>query len=120
MVKMATEYSCLQTEGINLKISNEHPWKKWNTRKLRLKLESLGLNNTGKWTNLVDRLSQYYQDLQIDVLESFRHSKNRQFWCGFRVFEAQYYSVYKQEKWGCPKVALTALKSPILALFRSH
>jgi len=73
MEKMPTKYSCSQTEGINLKIMNQEidfPWKKWNKRKLRLKLESLGLDNTGKWQKLADRLSQYYENLQVNVMDS--------------------------------------------------
>ena len=59
--------------------------------------------------------------IQQSISVQYSVHNQSQFWRGFKVYKAQYYSDYELEqgKWDCPNVALTAQKSPILAWLQS-
>ena len=56
--------------------------------------------------------------IQQSISVQYSVHNQSQFWRGFKVYKAQYYSDYEQGKWDCPNVTLTAQKSPILAWFQ--
>ena len=58
--------------------------------------------------------------IQQSISVQYSVHNQSQFWRGFKVYKAQYYSDYEHEqgKWDCPNVALAAQKSPILAWFQ--
>ena len=53
-------------------------------------------------------VSAFQDHLLFQKVGLYQQLKNRQFWLGFKVYTAQYYSDYEQGKLGCTKVALTA------------
>ena len=61
------------------------PYKKWNIMKLRQKLNYLGRNDQGKRDELIERLNEYYNQLNINIRQSENFIKRFGF-CQFSSF----------------------------------
>ena len=66
---MGEEYIILDEWESNIITHTRKPnkhWKKMKVPQLREKMDHLGINNRGKRPELVERLEEYYSNLQID------------------------------------------------------